>query len=111
MRRYARQDTNHKEIRHAFERLGCSVADLSMVGRGLGDLLVGMGGLSIVCEVKDGAKPPSARKLTPDEEKFRMNWKGGYRLVTCLEDVEETVKVLTLWHAAICKHLAMGTAK
>jgi hypothetical protein len=102
LRRYPRLDANHKEIRAAFEKLGCSVADLSMVGKGLGDLLVGYGGLCIVCEVKDGAKPPSARKLTPDEEKFRMNWTGGYRLVTCLDDVAETVEVLRQWRRTLC---------
>lgn len=101
MRKYARQDENHKEVRKAFEAFGCSVCDLSQLGRGVPDILVGFGGLCIAVEIKDSAKPPSARKLTPDEEKFRMNWKGGYRLVTNLEDVAETVKVLENWHRAI----------
>lgn len=97
MRKYGRQDTNHKDIGAAFERLGCSVANLSSLGKGLPDILVGFGGLSILVEIKDGSKPPSHRKLTKDEETFRMNWKGGYRLVTCLDDVLETVKVLQGW--------------
>lgn len=101
MRKYGRQDSNHGDIRSAFESLGCSVCDLSALGNGRPDLLIGFGGLCICVEVKDGAKPPSERRLTPDEEKFRMNWKGGYRLVTNLEDVAETVKVLENWHRAI----------
>lgn len=52
-------------------------------------------------EVKDGSKPPSARRLTPDEEKFRMNWKGGYKIVEDLAGVEETVNLLRQWHEAI----------
>lgn len=101
MRKYARQDANHKAIRGAFESLGCSVASLSSLGGGIPDLLVGYGGLCIAVEVKDASKPPSARKLTPDEERFRMNWKGGYRLVQNLDDVTETVEVLRRWHAVI----------
>ncbi len=101
MRKYARQDANHKAIRKAFEERGCSVADLSPLGNGVGDLLVGFSGLCIVVEVKDGSKSPSARKLTPVEEKFRMNWKGGYKIVEDLAGVVETVEVLKEWHRRI----------
>lgn len=106
MRKYARQDANHKDIRAAFERLGCSVADLSSLGKGLPDLLVGFGGLSLCVEVKDGSKPPSKRRLTEDEERFRMNWKGGYKIVEDLAGVDETVEVLKGWHEAIKKGVA-----
>lgn len=101
MRRYARQDSNHKEIRAAFEKLGCSVADLSPLGKGVPDLAVGYAGVAIFVEVKDGSKPPSARKLTPDEERFRMNWKGGYRIVENLDHVQETVDVLRGWQRTL----------
>lgn len=97
MRKYGRKDATHHEFSTAFERLGCSVADLSAIGGGIGDALVGYGGLCMLCEYKVGTKSPSRRKLTPAQESFRMNWKGGYRLVTCLDDVLETVKVLQGW--------------
>ena len=98
-----RLDANHKEIHAAFEKMGCSCCSLAPLGNGVGDLLVGYGGLSIVVEVKDGTKPPSKRKLTPDEERFKMNWTGGYRLVQNVVDVAETVMVLKGWHRAIRK--------
>jgi hypothetical protein len=101
MRKYARQDTNHSDIRSAFERLGCSVVDLSPLGNGCPDLLIGLGGLCIVVEIKDGSKPPSARKLTKDEERFRMNWTGSYKIVENLEGVTETVALMQGWLDAI----------
>ena len=94
MRKYGRTDHNHQEIKVAFERMGCSVLDLSSVGGGCPDLLVGYGGKSILIEVKDGAKPPSARKLTPDEEDFGRGWKGAYAIVENLDDAQEIVKGL-----------------
>lgn len=104
MRRAARTDDNQAIIVSAFRSLGCSVLDLSRVGQGCGDLLIGSGGLSILCEVKDGSKPPSARKLTPAQKEFRETWKGGLRIVENLQDVEITVRLLRGWHSAICKY-------
>lgn len=101
MRRAHRQDGNHAAIKRAFERMGCSVADLSALGNGCPDILAGFGGLSILVEIKDSDKSPSKRKLTPAEERFRMNWKGGYKVVENLDHVEETVNLLKGWHEAI----------
>lgn len=101
MKKYGRKDANSKELTAAFKRMGCSVADLSALGGGIADALIGYGGLSILCEYKDASKPPSARKLTKDQEAFHMNWKGGIRVVKDLDGVLETVKVLQGWHEAI----------
>ncbi len=97
-----RVDANQTEIIEAFERLGCSVANLSSLGKGVPDLLVGYGGLCCLCvEVKDGSKPPSARKLTEAQKTFHMNWKGGIKVVKDLDGVIETVSLLQKWHSAI----------
>ena len=49
--------------------------------------------------IDEGIKRPKRKgKLTPDEEKFRMNWKGGYKIVEDLDGVKETVDVLIGWH-------------
>lgn len=34
----------------------------------------------------DGDKPPSARKLTPDQEKFHRDCPGPIHVVTCLDE-------------------------
>ena len=44
-------------------------------------------------EVKDGSKPPSARKLTPNEQKFHDDWTGGeLYVVTCIEEALDRLK-------------------
>ena len=105
MRRAHRLDSNHAELVKAFEKLGCSVLSLAGIGSGCPDICVGFAGLQIMCELKDGSRPPSARKLTEDEERFRMNWKGGYRLVENLDHVQDTVNVLKSWQRAIYESL------
>lgn len=92
MRRAARVDENHGEIVEAFEALGCSVVSLAPMGRGVPDLLIGVGLRTYLCEVKDGSKPPSARKLTPDEARFQKNWRGQWTLVESVADVIAFVK-------------------
>ncbi|MFY4709933.1 hypothetical protein [Burkholderia glumae] len=42
-------------------------------------------------EVKDGAKPPSARKLTDDEAIWFGNWRGEAHVV---ENAEDAIKIL-----------------
>jgi len=93
--RARRVDANHADIIDAFRRMGCSVADLSRIGGGIPDLAVGLYGRTVLVEVKDGRKPPSARKLTPDEDRFRRGWKGYYAIVESLDDVETTVRMLS----------------
>jgi hypothetical protein len=43
--------------------------------------------------LKDEKKPPSAKKLTPDEEEFFNEWRGQ---VTKCETLEEILKVIGL---------------
>lgn len=74
MRRAARRDKNHQEIVAALRKAGCTVLDLGAVGCGCPDLLVGWAGVLTLLEVKDGAKPPSARKLTDDQRIFHAVW-------------------------------------
>lgn len=85
--RARRVDANHAEIVAAFRQLGYSVADTSRLGNGFPDLVVAKAGRTVLVEVKDGAKPPSARKLTEDEQTFAGAWRGEYRVVESVDDV------------------------
>ena len=76
MRRAAKRDFNHAAVVKALRHVGCKVLDLGAVGDGCPDLLVGWQGRLSLLEVKDGDKPPSARKLTPDQEEFHKAWLG-----------------------------------
>ena len=94
-----RVDRNHGEIADAFRKLGCSFLSLAPLGKGVPDAAIGYGGLTILIEIKDGAKAKSQQKLTPDQEAFWDTWKGGVRLVNSLEAVVETVNLLKTWRA------------
>ena len=102
MRRAAKVDANLSAVVACFRDLGCSVH----VTNGAWDATVGYGGLTMLVEVKDGAKPPSKRRLTPAQVKFRATWTGGVRLVENMEDVLATVETLRRWHQAIKGYLA-----
>ena len=86
-RRAARKDNNHTTIVKAFRKLGWSVLDTAQL-KNCVDLIVAKAGYTVAVEVKDGAKPPSARKLTPGELKFKQSWNGPYFLVLDVGDVE-----------------------
>lgn len=76
MRRAPNLDSNHHDVVKALEGDGCVVASTAALGRGFPDLLVWSPwtrSLHLV-EVKDGAKAPSDRKLTDDEERFHKKW-------------------------------------
>jgi hypothetical protein len=93
MRKFAKLDANHRAIASALEGIGCSVISLAPLGNGAPDLLVGFRGRTICLEVKDGSKPPSARRLTPLEKAFFARWRGGdLFVVDSIEDAIERVK-------------------
>ena len=85
--RAGRVDANQPEIVKAFRDLGCTVAITSNVRDGFPDIVVGIHGINVLVEIKDGSKPPSKRKLTPDEQQWHDTWKGGVVIVESVEDV------------------------
>lgn len=90
--RASKTDANQTEIVEALRQIGCSVQLLHMVGKGCPDLLVGQHGLNVLIEVKDGSKPPSARKLTPDQVRWHDAWRGQ---VTVVCSVDEAIQAVT----------------
>lgn len=84
MRRASKVDANQPEIVAALRKAGATVQHLHAVGQGCPDILVGWRGLTVLMELKDGSKPASARKLTPDQVRWRKEWNGGpIYTVTC----------------------------
>ena len=92
MRRAARIDANQDQIVSALRAAGAVVRIVTQ-GNGLPDLLVGYRGHTILMEVKDGRKAPSARKLTEAEQKFFDEWRGGMlRVVESVDEALDTLK-------------------
>lgn len=92
MRRAARTDDNHDEIVQALRSVGATVQSLAAVGDGVPDLLVGWRGMNLLIEVKDGSKPPSRQRLTPDQVKWHEAWGG--RPVFVVSSVDSALKVI-----------------
>lgn len=94
MSRYARRtDTNQVEIVAAFRKAGATVLHLHTVGNGAPDLLVGIAGVDVQVEVKDGRKPPSARKLTEAEATHHATWRG--RRVEVVESARDALELVS----------------
>ena len=94
MRRAARTDTNQAEIVAALRKAGATVQHLHAIGQGTPDLLVGYAGQNFLLEIKDGAKSPSRRRLTPDEEQWHRQWKGQVVVVGDVAEALSTVVYL-----------------
>lgn len=90
MRRAARRDANEQDIIKAMREAGAYVKVIN--DEGLFDLLVSYRGETLLIEVKDGAKPPSARRLTEAEQKFHDEWPGADLYI--VNSVEEALALL-----------------
>ena len=85
-RRAAKVDDNQKETVKLFRELGWCVLIISQL-KNCCDIIISKNNITIAIEIKDGKKPPSSRKLSEGELKFKSEWKGLYELVICDEDV------------------------
>lgn len=87
-----RKDANHNAIVRAFQQAGASVLDLSGVGGGCPDLLVGIGGVDLLVEVKlpVGKRGGTAHSaLNHLQRAFHAHWRGRTPVVIrTVEDVE-----------------------
>ena len=95
LRRAARRDANHQSVGDYLRALGWSVLDLADAGDGVPDYAVGQPGFAALLEVKDGSKPPSARKLTEKEQKVKDSWQGPY--VIALSGEDAAAQLVMLW--------------
>lgn len=91
MRRAAKIDANQPDIVLALRQAGASVQPLHAVGGGCPDIAAGFQGKTYFLEIKDGSKPPSARKLTPDQVRWHGKWEGH---VAVVKDIPEALTAI-----------------
>lgn len=86
-RRFGHRDRNHSAIAKALTRLGLSVLDLSPLGDGAPDMLVGWNGFDALFELKvPGGKPK------PHQAMWHRGWRGRpVRVATSLDGVLEAM--------------------
>ena len=89
VRRAAKVDANQGDIVETLENMGFSVLSLAAVGKGCPDLLVGSPHGNWLIEIKDGAKSPSRRVLTDDQERFWNLWSGP---IDRIETVDQAIE-------------------
>lgn len=90
MRRAARRDSNEGDIVKAMREAGACVKVIN--DEGTFDLLCYYNGHTLLLEIKDGAKPPSARRLTDAEQKFHDEWPGDNLHI--INSVQEALDLL-----------------
>jgi len=92
--RAARIDANQTEIVAALRDIPrVTVFPTSAIGNGFPDIVVGYLGRNFLFEIKDGSKPPSAQKLTEKEQMFHDTWAGDVRVITCIDDALDAMRV------------------
>ena len=89
-----RTDANQTEIVKLLRQLGLSVFILSDVGKGCPDLMCGWNMHNYLVEIKDGAKPRSAQKLTAQEQKFFDEWQGNVQIINSIDSALAFVKAV-----------------
>jgi hypothetical protein len=80
-------DKNQREIVNALRAIGCSVLDLSRMGKGTPDILVFCPRLHAYCLVEIKS---DKGKMTPAQKKFHADWRGP---VVVVKSVDEALKV------------------
>jgi hypothetical protein len=91
---YARRvDGNHAVVKKAFLQMGCSVGDLSRVGGGVMDLVVGIPGVNYLVEVKIEGKKLRKGK----QQDFFDAWKGPKAVVRSVQEAAELVGTMGEW--------------
>lgn len=78
MRKRGRKDGNHDNIVRAFERVGCTVAQLHDTGLpGWPDLVVGVIGVNHLVECKNLETAYGRAGLNENQSAFARDWRGG----------------------------------
>jgi hypothetical protein len=79
-----RTDNNQPAIIQALRDIGCSVQDLSQLGRGCPDILIGFHMMNFLLEIKNCED--RAPRLTECEQRWIKSWAGQVAVVTNVAD-------------------------
>jgi len=82
-------DNNQLEIVKVFKSLGATVLNLSGVGKGCPDLLIGYKGISVLVEIKS-----KTGKFTEPQLKFMEQWRGG--AVNRIDSIDGAIRLIKL---------------
>ena len=85
-----RVDENQSQIFHTFIALGASVCNLSTVGRGCPDALIGYKGKTVLVEIKRDSKA----SYTEPQIKFMQNWRGG--TISRIDSVDAAIRLIKM---------------
>jgi len=85
-----RVDENQKQLIHTFIALGASVLNLSRVGQGCPDLLIGYKNKSVLVEIKKDSKST----FTEPQIKFMQEWRGG--AVSRIDSVDAAIRLIKM---------------
>jgi hypothetical protein len=92
--RVRKADNNQSSLVKQMRKIpGLTVALTHTVGNGFGDAVIGFRGRNYLVEIKDPSKPPSAKKLTPDEQRFHDEWTGQISVIETIDDVMKIINV------------------
>lgn len=99
MRRAAKVDDNHVEIRDAAKKMGAGWLDVHQL-KNCCDAFMAYKGVTVAIEIKDGNKPPSRRKLTEGERKFSEGWVATGGKFAVIESIEQLRVLMNNMEAA-----------
>ena len=83
----SRKDKNHNAIVVTLQKLGASVMDISTLGHGRPDIVIGFKGKNYLAEIKD-----EKGKLNDDQVLFSKFWLGSK--IEVLRTSQDCVKLL-----------------
>lgn len=83
-----RKDQNQKAIVEALEHVGADIFDLSQVGKGLTDILVGFRGVNYLLEIKN---PNRDWSFTAKQNEFHRFWRGQKTVVETIDDALKAI--------------------
>jgi len=91
----AKKDANHFEIVDALKKAGAYVLDMSHVGSGFPDLIVGAHQKTMLVEIKNPKTAYGKKGLNKNQQKWKEQWVGGpYCIVDSIEGATRAVNSL-----------------